>query len=155
MSVIPKDRPSQCLIRPVLVTAGVLLLCASLASAERWSRRYIESLLDSAFASVEITSDGKKVRHLPHHNYAGEVDIYHLKSALSRIAQVKWVDPSNFARAKAHLEDHYREYRQKRAKAIIAYRETHGGFTETFELRKIPGMGPKIFKDIEDLVTTE
>lgn len=96
--------------------AGVILLYASLVSAERWSKRYIEDLPDSAFASVEITQGGKKVRHLPHHNTSGEVDIPHLKSALSRLHQVRWVDPSHLAGAEAHLEEHYREYLKKRSK---------------------------------------
>jgi len=62
------------------------LFFVSQALADKWSHRYIESLPDSAFASIEITKDGKKIRHLPHHNDTGEVDINHLKSALSRIS---------------------------------------------------------------------
>jgi competence ComEA-like helix-hairpin-helix protein len=161
------------------------LFIVSPALAEKWSQRYIESLPDSAFASIEITKDGKKIRHLPHHNYVGEIDIYHLKSALGRIHQVKWIDPANFAKAKDHLEQHYQVYKQERAKArglkglininkasikelmqlphigekramsIIEYRKTHGSFKTASELRHIPSIGPKIFRDIEDLVIVE
>jgi hypothetical protein len=81
--------------------AGIsLLFIVSPALAEMWSQRYIESLPDAAFAAIEITKDRKKIRHLPHHNHIGEIDIYHLKSALGRIHQVKWIDPANFAKAK-------------------------------------------------------
>ncbi|MDP3297812.1 MAG: ComEA family DNA-binding protein [Thermodesulfovibrionia bacterium] len=162
-----------------------LLFIVSLALAEEWSQRYIESLPDSAFASIEIIKDGKKIRHLPHHNNVDEVDIFYVKSALGRIHQVKWVDPANFAKAKVHLEQHYLAYKQKRVKAfglkstvninkasdkelmqlphigekraqnIIEYRKTHGGFKSIGELRRVPGIGPKIFKDIEYLVTVE
>ena len=155
------------------------------ALAEEWSQRYVESLPDSAFAVVEITQDGKKIRHLPHHNHLGEIDIPHLKSALSRIIEVKWINPTNFAKAKTHLEQHYQVYKEKRAKAlglkgpininkasikelmqlphigekravsIIEYRKTHGSFKTSYELRRIPGIGPKIFKDVEDLVIVE
>jgi competence ComEA-like helix-hairpin-helix protein len=166
--------------------AGIFFLfIVSSALAEKWSQRYIESLPDSAFAAIEITKDGKKIRHLPHHNYVGEVDIPHLKSALGRIYQVKWIDPTNFVKAKAHLEEHYRVYKQERAKArglkgpisinkastdelmqlphigkklaiaIIEYRKTHGDFKATSELIRVPGIGPKIVRDIEDLVTVE
>jgi competence ComEA-like helix-hairpin-helix protein len=166
--------------------AGIfVLLIVSPAMADKWSQRYIDSLPDSAFASIEITKDGKKIRHLPHHNHLGEVDIYHLKSALGRIHQVKWVDPANFAKAKEHLDQHYRVYKQERAKArglkgpvninkaeinelmqlphigekiaigIIEYRKTHGGFKTTSELMRVPGIGQKIFRDIGDLVTLE
>ncbi len=166
--------------------AGIfLLLIVSPALAEKWSQRYIESLPDSAFAAIEIAKDGKKVRHLPHHNYIGEIDIGHLKSGLGRIHQVKWIDPANFAKAKDHLDQHYQVYKEERAKArglkgpvninkasinelmqlpnigekraiaIIEYRKTHGGFKTTSELMHVPSIGLKILKDIEDLVTLE
>ena len=166
--------------------AGIfLLLVVSPALAEKWSQRYVESLPDSAFAAIEIAKDGKKIRHLPHHNYVGEIDIGHLKSALGRIYQVKWIDSANFAKAKDHLDQHYLAYKEERAKArglkgpinlnkasveeliqlphigrkramsIVEYRKTHGGFKTTSELMRIPGIGQKILRDIEDLVTVE
>ena len=166
--------------------AGILLLfIVSPALAEKWSQRYIESLPDSASAAIEIAKDGKKSRYLPHHNYIGEIDIGHLKSALGRIHQVKWVDSANFAKAKDHLDQHYQAYKQERAKArglkgpvninkasidelmqlphigtklgmsIIEHRKTYGNFETVSELRRVPGIGPKIYKDIEDLVTVE
>jgi len=166
--------------------AGMFILFfVSQALADKWSQRYIDSLPDSAFASIEITKDGKKIRHLPHHNHVGEVDIDHLKSALGRIRQVKWVDPANFDKAKEHLDQHYQAYRQERAKvrglkgpvninkasidelmqlphigntvgmSIIEHRKTYGGFKSVSELTSVPGIGPKIYKDIEDLVTVE
>jgi competence ComEA-like helix-hairpin-helix protein len=167
------------------VTGIFLLFVVSPAWAEKWSHRYIDSLPDSAFASIEITKDGKKMRHLPHHNHVGEIDIYHLKSALGRIYQVKWVDPANFPKAKDHLDQHYQVYKQERAVArgmkgpvninkapidelmklphigeklaigIIEYRKTHGSFETIPELMQVPGIGKKILKDIEDLITLE
>ena len=166
---------------------GLLFLFVFISAglAETWSQRYIDSLPDSAFASIEIAKDGKKIRHLPHHNYVGEIDIPHLKSALGRIHQVKWIDPVNFAKAKTHLDQHYQIYKQERAKArglkspinineasikelmqlphigeklamsIIEYRRTHGSFKTVSELRGMPGIGPKVFRDMEDLVTVE
>lgn len=169
-----------------LIILGIILFfIISQAIAESWSERYIASLPDSAFASIEIDNDGKKLRHLPHHNHLGEVDIPHLKSALGRIHQVKWIDPANFIKAKDHLMQHYEVYKQQRAKAqglkgpinineasitelmqlphigeklakaIIEYRKTHGGFKTISELREIPGIGPKILRDIEDLINLE
>jgi competence ComEA-like helix-hairpin-helix protein len=167
--------------------AGLLLLFVFISGvlAETWSQRYIDSLPDSAFAVVEIRQDGKKIRRLPHHNHMGEIDIPHLKSALARIHQVKWIDPANFEKAKTHLEQHYQAYKQerakarglegpidinkasinelmqlphigeKRAKSIIEYRKTHGNFKTTSELTRVPSIEPKIFRDIEDLVTVK
>ena len=103
--------------RSFVAAALLLLFFVSTALAEKWSRRYIQALPDSAFAIIEVTKDGNKIRHLPHHNQDGEVDITHLKSALSRVHQVRWLDPANFAKAKEHLEQHYRDYKQERAKA--------------------------------------
>jgi len=169
----------------ILVIVGILICVVPPAAAEKWGRRYIEGLPDSAFAAVEVAADGKKARHLPHHNHLGEVDVSHLKSALSRIHQVKWTDPANFAKAKAHLEEHYRIYKQDRAKAhglkapvninkaslselmqlphigkehaaaIIEYRKTHGSFRNPSELARVPDVGPKILSDIEDLIVAE
>jgi competence ComEA-like helix-hairpin-helix protein len=181
-----RDMSTKSLKRCCFGIAGIFLLfVVSPALAEKWSQRYIESLPDSAFASIEITKDGKKIRHLPHHNHLGEVDIAHLKSALGRIYQVKWIDPTNFAKAKAHLEQHYQVYKDELAKArglkgpidlnkasinelvqlpnigeklamaIIEYRETHGGFKTPSELMRVPGIGQEIFRDIEDLVTVD
>lgn len=92
---------------PVFVL--LTLVAATPVLAEEWKRARIEQLPDSAFAVVEIAEDGKRVRHLPHHNEQGEVDIAHLRSALSRLGQVKWLDPSNESSARRHLEDHQRE----------------------------------------------
>jgi competence ComEA-like helix-hairpin-helix protein len=177
---------TKSLRRWFLVITGIFFLfIVSPALAEKWSQRYIDSLPDSAFAVVEITKDGKEVRHLPHHNHLGEVDITHLKSALGRIHQVKWIDSANFAKAKDHLDQHYQVYKQERAKArglkgpvninkasikelaqlpnigeklaitIIEYRESHGGFKTASELIRVPGIGPKILRDIEDLVAVD
>ena len=79
------------------------------ARAERWTRAYIDSLPDSAFAVVETTPTGKKVRHLPHHDRSGRVDVPHLRNALSRLSQVKWLDSRNAAVAREHLRTHARE----------------------------------------------
>ncbi len=86
------------------------------AGAAQWSRAYIRALADSAFASVEVRPDGTKVRHLPHHDHEGHVDPSHLRSALSRIHQVKWLDSAERARALQHLQEHLRELREGRAK---------------------------------------
>lgn len=79
------------------------------AGAEAWSRARIVRLPDSAFAVVEIAPDGGKVRHLPHHDETGAVDPTHLRAALARIGQVRWLDPASEAIARRHLEAHGRE----------------------------------------------
>jgi competence ComEA-like helix-hairpin-helix protein len=172
-------------VRFLGISVVVLLMLALSAVGEEWSQRYADSLPDSAFAVVETTRDGKKVRHFPHHNNLGELDVYHLKMALVRIHDVKWVVPENASRAKIHLEQHYKTFKrgraqarglkgpvninrasvselrqlphigEKRAQSIVEYRKGHGGFKRVGDLRRVPGIGPKIFRDIEDIVDVE
>ncbi len=85
------------------------VLASSSAAAEEWSRARISRLPDSAFAVVEISPEGRKVRHLPHHDETGAVDPAHLRAARARLAQVKWLDPANEAVARRHLENHLRD----------------------------------------------
>lgn len=94
------------------IELGLLLLwLASSADAANWSRRYISALDDSAFAAIEVTAEGKKIRHLPHHDHTGALDVAHLRSALGRIHQVTWLDPRCQDAAEAHLRDHLKELR--------------------------------------------
>ena len=99
---------------PGLAVAVLAMIVAEpAAEGAKWSREYIRQLPDSAFASVETTSDGKKLRHLPHHDSQGDLDIPHLCSALARFSQVKWRDPANAESARRHLEDHLRQVGRK------------------------------------------
>jgi hypothetical protein len=101
-------------IRLLALTMRLLALIwvlgpAHVGAAEEWSRARIAQLPDSAFAVVEIRADGKKARHLPHHDETGAIDRAHLKAARARLPHVKWLDPSNEAIARRHLEEHARE----------------------------------------------
>jgi hypothetical protein len=87
------------------------VLARSSAEAEEWSSARIARLPDSAFAVVEISPDGRKVRHLPHHDATGAVDPPHLRAARARLAQVKWLDPVNASVARRHLESHSPSWR--------------------------------------------
>ena len=88
------------------LVCSMLMLCGSSADAAKWTRQYVRSLPDSAFAAIEATGDGKRLRHLPHHDANGELDIPHLCNALSRLSQVKWHDPANGEMAQQHLKEH-------------------------------------------------
>src|SRR5262249_14976513 len=87
----------------------VLVLAPTSAVAAEWSHARIAGLPDSAFAVIETSPSGKKVRHLPHHDETGAVDPVHLRSALARLSQVRWLDPANKAIARRHLEEHLHE----------------------------------------------
>jgi len=91
------------------VLFGLLMLAGAPADAAKWSRQYIRQLPDSAFAAIEAIPEGKNVRHLPHHDAQGNLDLPHLCNALSRLRQVKWRDPANAEAAKRHLREHLKE----------------------------------------------
>ncbi len=96
-------------LRLIILLMSLALFASSSATAEEWSRARISRLPDSAFAVVEISADGRKVRHLPHHDESGAVDPAHLRAARARLAQVKWLDPANESLARRHLQSHLLE----------------------------------------------
>lgn len=94
----------------------VVLALASLVRpvlAEEWSQARISRLPDLAFAVVETAPDGRRVRHLPHHDETGALDLPHLKAARSRLGQVKWLDPTNEEVARQHLGEHWRQIKNR------------------------------------------
>ena len=96
----------------VLALALPALVVAFPVFGEEWSRARINRLPDSAFAVVEMPEDGKKVRRLPHHDEQGDLDLPHLRSALSRLGQVRWLRPESEAAARRHLEEHRQALRE-------------------------------------------
>ena len=92
-----------------IVLAALTLTGCAPAGAEEWSRGRIARLPDSAFAVVETAPDGRTVRHLPHHDETGAVDLAHLTAARARLGQVQWLDPASEAIARRHLDGHWRE----------------------------------------------
>jgi len=77
-----------------------------------WDAVYINDLPDSAFACIdaggELDDDGRTVprslRHYPHHNAAGNLDLPHLRAALSRVAQ-----EATTSCGVGHLREHAQE----------------------------------------------
>src|SRR5512138_884223 len=95
-----------------ILGAAVVLMTGLLgysAEGAQWSRRYINRLPDPAFAAIEQTEPGKAIRHLPHHDAGGRLDIPHLCNAWARLPQTKWRDPANAQSARQHLEAHLAE----------------------------------------------
>jgi hypothetical protein len=96
-------------LRSVWLSVAALLALAGPARAEPWSRARIDGLPDSAFAVVETAPDGRRLRHLPHHDESSAVDPAHLAAARSRLGQVRWLDPESEAIARRHLDEHARQ----------------------------------------------
>jgi hypothetical protein len=96
---------------------------ASETKAAKWTRKFINSLPDAAFAVIEPAysqgkTEDKNCRHLPHHNADVKsstentsIDMPHLRNALARMNQVTPVTDSISAdelrsKATAHLNRH-------------------------------------------------
>lgn len=94
---------------PMNEEALVTSVKAAAEAKAEWTSAYINDLPDSAFAVIE--SGGKKdddgkttprsLRHFPHHNSSGALDLPHLRNALSRAPQSSFGD-----RAMPHLRKH-------------------------------------------------
>lgn len=91
------------------LVVALLMLVGFSADAAKWSRQYVRQLPDSAFAVIETTSEGKTLRHLPHHDAHGNLDVPHLCNAMSRLDQVKWRNAANAEVARQHLREHLKE----------------------------------------------
>jgi rubrerythrin len=93
---------------------------AGIKESAQWTREYINSLPDGAFALIEpgypSKTKNKNARHLPHHTCSGGtsnkcLDLPHLRNAFARVNQIKAVVPGNSdsairKRAASHLENH-------------------------------------------------
>lgn len=79
----------------------------------RWSTSYVNDLPDSAFAYIE--PGGRKdsqrktvprsLRHLPYKNHLGQVDLPHLRNALSRLSQVDGLSARKEKKIRERLEE--------------------------------------------------
>jgi hypothetical protein len=93
----------------------------ALERAEKWTRKYINDLPNSAFAVVEKgykEGMNKGARHLPHHSSSvksatedSTVDKPHFRNALARASQIKSVlkkesDAELRRKAVSHLNGH-------------------------------------------------
>ena len=94
------------IVHALVAVAVRTLALATGASAESWTRAYVNGLPDEAFAVVHVRPDGTKSRRLPHHDDEGQLDLAHLRSALARFDQVHWEDPADAEGARQHLLMH-------------------------------------------------
>ncbi len=106
--ITDRERPRSALDRGRLLLFLLSIVLPAYAQAEPWTRQYIRGLPDSAFAAVETAPDGHKLRHLPHHDRYGHVDVAHVRNALARVTRVHWTDARHATAARAHLRRHLR-----------------------------------------------
>ena len=145
-----------------------------------WDDIKISLLPDTSFAVVE-NDVGKIVRHCPHHDINGNLDVEQLIYVLGTLDDEVWVNPSNRKIARKHLEKHYNSFIAKIRKnrtfgpfnlneaklsdlvrlpiigpvlavKIVEYRYRHRHFQSIEEIQKIDGIGPGIFTAIRHYI---
>lgn len=109
-----------------------------LIEAERWTRKYINSLPNSSFAVIEPDylngkTDDKNSRHLPFKDKDGNIDLPHYRNALARMNQIKPITDSISTeelrnKAKKELEKH---------KKVLETAEQGGNKIMTEEQKKL------------------
>ncbi len=88
-----------------MLAAAVMILGLGRAQAKGWDKKYVGSLPDASFASVETGSSGEKLRHLPYRDDSGKVDAAHLRAALRAWKKVKWQNQADAQPALAQLKN--------------------------------------------------
>ena len=108
------------IVMAVIFILIMLAGCVESGYCEKWSRAYIRSLPDSAFAVVETGPKGEKLRRLPHHDLSGAVDKPHLEAALRLWHRTKWIDSVNAKLAWEHLQRHVAELRKTQSASDLS-----------------------------------
>jgi len=147
------------------------------AYGQGWSDLKIRLLPDASFAIVELVEGGKKIKHCPHHDNSGDLDIEQLIYVIGTFEDEKWKETKNRKLARKHLHKHYdtlikrlrREGLEEKininraklsdlvrlphigpalAVQIIDYREAHSRFGSVEELKEVEGLGSATFNAI-------
>ncbi|NIA19982.1 MAG: hypothetical protein GWP07_06105 [Xanthomonadaceae bacterium] len=175
--------------RPVFCTVLSLCLCvfifggANAGICQEWSEPAIRLLPDSSFAVVEV-KEGKKIRHCPHHDANGRLDVEQLIYVLGTIDNETWIDPANKEVARKHLTRHYDQYMTVAMKKglhdpvninratltqlvvlprvgpilavkIVAYRNRIVSFDTIEQIKKVDGIGAATFNAIKYYISVK
>ena len=116
-----------------------------LQARAEWDAAYINDLPDSAFAVVlpggEKDDEGRTVprdlRKLPHHNAAGDVDMPHLRNALSREPQSDMPEAMH-ARAQSHLQAHMPEQSDRTTAELVGDIQVRDMAKRELDVRILP-----------------
>ena len=149
-----------------------------------WSDKIICLLPDDSFAVIEKNNQEIKIRHCPHHDANGKLDEEQLIYVLGTIDRETWSDPANKVIARKHLERHYNKFIKRVIKKglekpvkinsadltelvalpqigsvlavkIVEYRNTHSSYQTIEEIKKIEGIGQRIFDAIRYYIKTD
>jgi len=171
-------------IRTFLFCPVILFLVfAGSGLCQEWQPAKISLLPDSSFALVEI-EEGKKIRHCPHHDANGKLDVEQLIYVLGNFDNELWVDEANKKVAEKHLTQHYDKFMTQAMKKelrqpininraglselvtlprvgpvlavrIVKYRETVSSFATIEQIKRVEGIGSATFNAIKFYITVK
>jgi len=148
-----------------------------------WPDIKIRLLSDVSFAVVETTT-GQKLRHCPHHDLNGRLDMDQVILYLGSLEKERWLYSENKVVARKHLEKHYGRFAEMEMKKdilqpvninsarltelvklpqigpvlavkILEYRDIHSSYFVIEDIKKVEGIGQSIFKAIRYYIRTD
>ncbi len=167
----------------IICLLSTFLCGANSGLCQEWSAGKIQLLSDSSFALVEIEK-GKKIRHCPHHDTNGKLDVEQLIYVLGNFDNEIWVDEANKKFVEKHLTQHYDKFMTKAMKnelrqpininrarltelvtlprvgpvlafRIVKYRETVSSFVTIEQIKSVEGIGSATFNAIKFYITVK
>ncbi|MFC1812247.1 ComEA family DNA-binding protein [Thermodesulfobacteriota bacterium] len=148
-----------------------------------WPDIKIRLLSNESFAVVEVAT-GKTMRHCPHHDLNGKLDMEQVIFCLGTLEKETWLYPENKAVVRTHLEKHYGRFAEKVMKSeilqpvnvnsarltelvrlpqvgpvlavkIAEYRDTHSSYFIIEDIKNVEGIGQAIFRAIRHYICTD
>lgn len=108
-----------------------------------WSKMTVRLLPESAFAVVEKTENGARLRRCPHHDAGGNLEAEQLVYVLGTLHRIAWLSKEAELSARRHLNNHYQELRKELRKnpleELMDINSAH-----LSDLVRLPGIGPVI-----------
>jgi len=108
----------------------------------------VQMLPDDAFAVIETTGEGQRIRHCPHHDHEGNLDPNLLIYSLGTFREETFLQPEYADTARKHLMKHYDRF-------ISKIRETELDDSLNInrapldELIRLPYVGPVLAVNID------
>lgn len=163
-------------IKNIVIVLVFCFLTPSPCEPLGWDKLKTNLLANDCFALVEI-KDGQTLRHCPHHDENGQLDMEQLIYVLGTFEQEKWLDPKNKTIAHKHLLKHYHKFMRRNksslaktsvdlnkvsllqlvqlpqigpslAVKIILFRSQNNGFKKMADIKKVSGVGQSTFNSI-------
>ena len=160
-----------------------MMLTIDMGHCMGWPEIKTRLLPDEAFALIEYDV-GSRVRHCPHHDLNGFLDLEQMIYVLGAIDNETWLNPKNKVIAEAHLKNHYDRFKTQAMKKglngslnineakladlvllpqigpvlavkIIEYRNAQSLFAIIEDIKNVEGIGQGTFNALRYYISSE